>query len=207
MALRGLEYWPEQGNFLLVGNHMSYLDAILLTGSLPQRVGFVAKAELGRNPLLARPLRKLGVFWVDRFDAEQGVADTGRIAEGLGRGERPFFFAEGTLQRMPGLLPFQMGGFILACDRQVPVVPVVIQGTRNILRGGSWFPRRGWASVTILPPQRAEGSSWQAAIALRNQVRRLMLEQLDEPDLAGEYTSLLQMDIVRPEKNDRQDRL
>ncbi|SHO46335.1 AMP-binding protein [Desulfopila aestuarii] len=204
ITIRGLENLPAEGNYLMVSNHMSYLDAILLTGVLPQRVGFVAKAELGRNPFLVRPLKKLGVFWVDRFDAEQGVADAGRIAQGLSQGARPFFFAEGTLQRMPGLLPFQMGAFVLACEQQVPVVPVVIHGTRNILRGGSWFPRRGWASFTILPSQKNDGRSWQAAIELRNRVRQLMLVQLDEPDLGGEYTSLLQMDIVRPEKNDGQ---
>jgi 1-acyl-sn-glycerol-3-phosphate acyltransferase len=135
---------------------------------------------------------------VDRFDAVQGVADSKKIDEGVGRGLRPLFFAEGTLQRMPGLLPFQMGAFVLACRNQLPMVPVIIQGTRNILRGGSWFPRRGRIRVTILSPCPPSGTDWQAAIELRDRVRREILQHLGEPDLAGEYTSLLQMGMKSP---------
>jgi 1-acyl-sn-glycerol-3-phosphate acyltransferase len=196
----GMENFPIGGRYLVVSNHMSYLDSIILTGILPEQCHFVAKAELGRNTLLRAPLAKLGVFLVDRFDPVQGLADTGKIEEGVLRGMRPLFFAEGTLQRMPGLLPFQMGAFVLACRQQLPVVPVVIRGTRNILRGGSWFPRRGQALVTALPPCLPTGSDWQAAIDLRDRVRREILRHLGEPDLAGEYASLLQMELKPPEK-------
>lgn len=196
----GMANFPIGGRYLVVSNHMSYLDSIILTGLLPEQCHFVAKAELGRNPLLRAPLAKLGVFLVDRFDTVQGLADTGRIEEGVISGMRPLFFAEGTLQRMPGLLPFQMGAFVLACRQQLPVVPVVIRGTRNILRGGSWFPRRGLVQVTALPPCLPAGTDWQGAIDLRDRVRREMLRHLGEPDLAGEYTSLLQMELKPPEK-------
>jgi 1-acyl-sn-glycerol-3-phosphate acyltransferase len=158
----------------------------------------VAKAELGRNPFLRTALRKLGVFLVDRFHAEQGVADAAKIDEGVGRGLRPIYFAEGTLQRMPGLLPFQMGAFVLACRKQLLVVPVLIQGTRNILRGGSWFPRRGRIQVTILPSCHPAGTEWQDAIDLRDRVRGEILQRLGEPDLAGEFTSLLQTEVKPP---------
>lgn len=200
LRVEGLANLPDSGGYLLVSNHMSYLDAIILTGVLPDRVQFVGKAELGHNILLRRPLAKLGVHLVERFDAAQGVADTARIGESLGRGERPFFFAEGTLQRMPGLLPFQMGAFVLASEQMVPVVPVAISGTRNILRSGSWLPRRGQVRVAILASQLPEGGGWPGAIGLRNRVRQAILDQLGEPDLAGEFTSLLQMEIDRPEK-------
>ncbi len=184
---------PVGRQYLVVSNHMSYLDSIVLTGVLPEQCNFVAKAELARNPFLRPALKKLEVFWVDRFDAVQGVADTRKIDEGVGRGMRPLFFAEGTLQRMPGLLPFQMGAFVTACRTQLPVVPVIIQGTRNILRGGSWFPRRGRVQVTALPPCQPAGTDWQCAIELRDRVRREMLQRLGEPDLAGEFTSIVQM--------------
>ena len=192
LTVRGLQHIPSGGQYLVVSNHMSYLDSFVLAGVLPEPCSFVAKAELGRNPLLKPALKKLGVFLVDRFDAVQGVADSRSIDEGVDRGLRPIFFAEGTLQRMPGLLPFQMGAFVLACRKQLPVVPVVIQGTRNILRGGSWFPRRGRIEVTVLPSRQPTGSDWPQAIELRDDVRREILRHLPEPDLAGEFTSLLQ---------------
>jgi acyl carrier protein len=192
---------PIDKQYLVVSNHMSYLDSIVLTAVLPEPCNFVAKAELARNPFLRMAFTKLGVFLVDRFDAVQGVADTGKIDEGVRRGLRPLFFAEGTLQRMPGLLPFQLGAFVLACREQLPVVPVIIQGTRNILRGGSYFPRRGRVRVTIGPPCHPAGTDWQCAIELRDRVRREMLQRLGEPDLAGEYTSLLQMGLKPPAKD------
>lgn len=196
----GMENIPVGRQYLVVSNHMSYLDSILLTGVLPEQCHFVAKAELARNPFLRAALAKIGVFLVDRFDAAQAIADTRKIDEGVAGGLRPLFFAEGTLQRMPGLLPFQMGAFVLACRAQLPVVPVVIQGTRNILRGDSWFPRRGKVQVTIVPPCYPTATDWQGAIELRDKVRRQILQHLAEPDLAGEYTSLLQMGIKPPER-------
>ena len=195
----GMTNMPVGQQYLVVSNHMSYLDSIVLTGVLPEQCHFVAKAELARNPFLRAAFAKLGVFLVDRFDAAQGLADTGKIDKGVRRGMHPLFFAEGTLQRMPGLLPFQMGAFVLACREQLPVVPVIIKGTRNILRGGSWFPRRGRVQVTILPPCYPTGTDWQEAIQLRAKVRQEMLQCLGEPDLAGEYTSLLQMGLKPPE--------
>jgi 1-acyl-sn-glycerol-3-phosphate acyltransferase len=196
----GLTNMPVGQQYLVVSNHMSYLDSIVLTGILPEQCHFVAKAELARNPFLRAALAKLEVFLVDRFDAAQGLADTGKIDEGVRRGRRPLFFAEGTLHRMPGLLSFQMGAFVLACREQLPVVPVVIKGTRNILRGGSWFPRRGMVQVSILPPCDPTGTDWQEAIQLRTKVRQEILQCLGEPDLAGEYTSILQMGLKPPER-------
>ncbi len=201
VTVEGRENYPDGKQCILVSNHMSYLDSIILTGVLPEYVNFVAKAELAKNIFLAPALKKLGVFLVDRFDAAQGKEDTEKIDRGINRGMRPLFFAEGTLQRMPGLLPFHMGAFVLACDEMLPIVPIVIKGSRNVLRGGSWFPRRGRIQITIGSPCNPTGSNWRAAIELRDEIRRFMLRCLGEPDLAGEYTSLLQLDIQRPEGN------
>ncbi|KAB2890672.1 MAG: AMP-binding protein [Desulfobulbaceae bacterium] len=203
MSVDGMEHFPADGQFLVACNHMSYLDGLVLTAVLPRRCSFVAKAELGRNPALRLALEKLGTAFVERFDIDKGLEDVQRIEAATGRGVNPLFFAEGTLQRMPGLLPFQMGAFVLAARQQLPVVPVTIRGTRNILRGGSWFPRRGRVDITISEACRPTGSDWPAAIELRERVRGLILRHLGEPDLAGEYTSLTQMDIARPPAPDR----
>ncbi len=202
IKLTGVENIPLGRQYLLVSNHMSYLDSIILTGILPEPCNFVAKAELAGNPLLKAALEKLEVFFVDRFDAGQGVEDTRKIDEGVQHGKKPIFFAEGTLQRMPGLLPFQMGAFVLASRKELPVVPVIIQGTRNMLRSGSWFPRRGVVHVSFAPSCQTVGKEWEDAVELRNHVRKAMLARLDEPDLAGEYSSLLQMEIERPKLKD-----
>ncbi len=76
-----------------------------------------------------------------------------------------------------------MGTFAVAVDAGVHVVPVVIRGTRSILRGGEWLIRRGSVTVTVMPPIRPEGTGWHAGIQLRDQVRKAILERYGEPDL------------------------
>ena len=198
VTARGLDSFPAEGRFLLVSNHMSYLDSIVLTAILPCRCIFVAKVELKQNPALRVILKRLGTAFVERFDAAQSLEDIRGIAENIQQGETPLFFAEGTLQRMPGLLPFQMGAFVLSIEQQLPVVPITIRGTRNILRAGSWFPRKGKVEIVIGEICRPAGADWQAAIDLRGLVREKILGNLGEPDLAGEFISLQQLVIARP---------
>lgn len=201
VSVEGMENYPFGTRYIVVSNHMSYMDAIILMGVLPEYCNFVAKKELANNLFLRAALKKINVFLVDRFDTKKVTEDTRSIYRGVRRGRRPLFFAEGTLQRMPGLLPFQMGAFILAGEEMLPIVPLVIRGTRNILREGSWFPRRGRVQIDIGPLCHPESSDWRGAIELRDSVRRSMLSRLGEPDLAGEYTSLLQLGFKRSEKD------
>jgi 1-acyl-sn-glycerol-3-phosphate acyltransferase len=87
---------------------------------------------------------------------------------------------------MPGLLPFRMGAFVVAAQAMVPVVPVTIRGTRSILREGQWLPRRARITVTVGNPVFPASPGWEGAIALRDAVRRAMLQTCGEPDLAFE---------------------
>lgn len=193
---------PAGINCLFASNHMSYLDSIILTGALPVPCCFVAKSELKSVPLLNKALKKLDVHFVDRFNPEKAVDDYRLIEEGIVHGKTFCFFVEGTLQRMPGLLPFQMGAFVTAAKHNLPVIPVIIRGTRNVLRGGSWFPRRGTIQVSFGEPCTAENEDWEGAIDLRQEVRKKFLDRLGEPDLGGEYVSLHQMELKIPDKGD-----
>ncbi|MEN8190060.1 MAG: AMP-binding protein [Thermodesulfobacteriota bacterium] len=193
---------PDQP-LILVSNHASYLDSLVLAATLPISCSFVAKAELEDNFFVRVMLNRLDVIFVERFDMEKGVADSHRIEEHVAAGRRPLFFAEGTLQRMVGLLPFQLGAFVTGARTEVPVLPITIRGTRNILRSGSWFPRRGRISVTVSEPIPAKSSDWDGAITLRDAVRDQILRSCGEPDLGNVYTSLSQMELKRPENHEQ----
>ena len=151
------------------------------------------------DQVLARPLLGIARGLHRVFGSRGECRECRRIGESAAAGGRPLFFAEGTLQRMTGLLPFQMGAFVAAAQAGVPVVPVTIRGTRSKLRGDSWFLRRGAVSVRISPPIRPMGSDWNGAVRLRDAVRAEILRHCGEPDLAGHYTSLAQMDLSRPD--------
>jgi len=198
LELRGPERLPPAGQpCIYVSNHASYLDGFCLTAALPRQVSFVAKAEL-QEPWFSRiPLRRIGAIFVERFEKQKGVEDARRVVEHARAGHAPLFFAEGTFTRMPGLLPFHMGAFAAAAEAGLPIVPLTIRGTRAILRGQSWFPRRGTISIVVAEPIEpaavapgAGTDTWSRALALRDATRREILRRCGEPDLALELPPL-----------------
>jgi 1-acyl-sn-glycerol-3-phosphate acyltransferase len=169
---------------VIVCNHASYIDALALAAALPGELVFVAKRELVRRPIARLALRALGTLFVERGEAEQGVEDTRHAAEAARSGKRLVVFPEGTLTRAPGLMPFRLGAFTVAVAAGLPVVPVAICGTRSILRGGQWFPRRGSIEVTIAEAIPVRGSGFAETVGLRDMARARILELCGEPDLA-----------------------
>ena len=184
LVVRGLEQLPSEGPYVLVTNHASYLDNLVLTAALPSHVCFVAKRELTERFLTRVFLRRIGAQFVERFDLQRGVADARQLTQAVRQGQLLVIYPEGTLTRVPGLLPFHMGAFVIAAEAGVPVVPVTIRGTRTILRDGQWFPRRGWVHIAIGTPLMPEGSDWSAAVKLREAARAVILRHCGEPDLA-----------------------
>ena len=184
LSVRALERLPE-GQCVLVANHASYLDGVVLTAALPARFAFVIKREMATVPLVAPVLRRLGSQFVERFVPGRSVADARRVLRTALSGRSLVFFPEGTFSRQPGLLKFHSGAFIAAVHAGCPVVPVVIRGTRAALPPGSGLPAPAAITVELLAPLPAPPAGDENASAqLRAGARRAILEQLREPDLA-----------------------
>ncbi|WP_296493695.1 1-acyl-sn-glycerol-3-phosphate acyltransferase, partial [Rhodoferax sp.] len=169
---------------LIVANHASYLDGLILTAVLPPRFAFVGKQELLGNPFAAIPLRRLGAAFVERFDGARGVEDTHILEARVREGESLVFFPEGTFRGEPGLLPFRMGAFLIAATTGATVVPVTLTGTRALLPDDSLQPHHSSLKVLVGEPLMAQGNqdNWQAALQLRNAARKQIMRQLGEPD-------------------------
>ena len=181
LRVEGAERLPATG-CVLVANHASYIDGLVLAAALPQPVRFVAKAEL-RDSRLLRPLfERMGAHFVRRFDAGHGVEDADTLAAGAGTGAPLLFFAEGTFSARPGLQAFRLGAFQAAARQGLAVVPVALAGTRTVLPDGSWRPRPGPLAVTICAPQQPAGEDWHALLALRDAVRADILVHCGEDD-------------------------
>lgn len=181
LQVGGLEHAHRKSG-VFVANHASYVDVIVLAAALPGPVAFVAKQELAAHPFAGPLLRRLGATFVERFDVRQGVDDVRRLAERDAM-HPLFFFAEGTFTRQSGLRPFRLGAFQVAVQNRLAVTPVVLAGTREILRDESWLPRRGTVQLTFREPIVATGEGWQAALQLRDATRREILKYCGEPDL------------------------
>lgn len=179
------EVVPERGA-LLVANHSSYLDSLVILAAIPGRLTFVAKEELSHQWVAGAFLRRLGTVFVHRSTARDGVEDTAHQLKIAQSGERIISFPEGTMGRMPGLHGFRLGTFVVAAQSGLPVIPVILRGTRSVLRPGQWFPRKGEIEVDISSPIRPEGCDFAAAIELRDKTRTIILEQCGEPDYSHE---------------------
>jgi 1-acyl-sn-glycerol-3-phosphate acyltransferase len=179
--LTGLERLPA-GACVVVANHASYLDGPLMQALLPPRFAFVIKGEMAGVPVAGLLLRRLGSQFVDRQNRHRGGRDAKRILDLALGGNALGFFPEGTFHGPPGLHRFQPGAFVTAARAGLPVVPVVIRGTRQALGEGQWLPAAARIEVEILdalPPPADEREAIQAA---RDEARAAILARLGEPD-------------------------
>jgi 1-acyl-sn-glycerol-3-phosphate acyltransferase len=191
VALSGIPLRVEGGERLagalpavVVANHSSYADAIVLAAMLPANVRFVAKREFAAQPGTGWLFKRVGVRFVERFATQRAIEDARELAEGVRGGESPMLFPEGTFWRAPGLRQFHMGAFAAAAQSGRPVLPVALHGTRSVLRGGSWLPRRHPVEVFIGAPLWPQGEGWEEALRLRDAARKSILEHCGEPELA-----------------------
>jgi 1-acyl-sn-glycerol-3-phosphate acyltransferase len=171
---------------VVVANHASYLDGVVLKAALPARFGFVIKREMNNVPLAGLLLRRIGAQFVDRGKGHRGARDARRVLKVASSGASLVFFPEGTFEHEPGLLRFHSGAFVTAVRNGYPVVPMVIRGTRKILPPHFLWPRPGTIELEFLPPLPAQHDGAEAdAAALRDLARRAILVRLGEPDRAG----------------------
>ncbi|MBL8472365.1 MAG: AMP-binding protein [Rhodocyclaceae bacterium] len=182
LSVQGLSLLPGRAHLLVV-NHASYLDAVLLTAILPPNYRVLAKRELAGARVLGRLLSKLDTLFVERSDAERGLADLLRMEQGLQAGDSVLVFPEGTFSAESGLRPLRMGAFAAAARVQAPIAVAGLRGTRAMLRDGTWWPRPGQIEFELGGTFVPTGEDWSAAVRLRDSVRAELLRLAREPDL------------------------
>lgn len=180
LSVSGLGHVPEDP-CIVIANHSSYLDGPILSAALPPRFGFVIMREMTRVPFAHFLLRRIGSEFVERTDTHKGASDARRILHRARQQESLAFFPEGSFLDEPGLRRFHNGAFAAAVRGNLPVVPVVIRGSRDMLPAARRLPRPGRIEVIIKPALRASGDN--PVHSLREQARLSILEDLNEPDL------------------------
>jgi 1-acyl-sn-glycerol-3-phosphate acyltransferase len=138
--VRGREHVPLQGPLLVVANHLSWYDPLLLGVVLPRRVWFFTKAEMFRWPIIGLGCRLTGQIPVHRGESDRAALEKGLTY--LHEGKVLVVFPEGTVARQEQMLAAHMGAAMLAIRSGVPVLPIAHTGTRRVLRSlRFWFPR------------------------------------------------------------------
>ncbi|GAB4170251.1 MAG: AMP-binding protein [Rhodocyclaceae bacterium] len=172
---------------VLVANHGSYLDAVVLAAALPPSIdyAFVAKREFLDVWWTRWFFSGMGALMVERFDIRRGVEDVDAIVATLAAGRSVVAFPEGTFTPVTGIRPFRMGAFVAAARAGVPLVAAGLCGVRGMLRDRTWMPMPGRPQAEIGAVVVARGSAWSDAVALREAARAEILRLSGEPDLGG----------------------
>ena len=180
LRVNGLEHLPE-GSCVLVANHASYLDGVVMTAGLPPRFSFVIKREATGMPVMGFLLRRIGSEFVDRHSAGGRQRGARRVMQRAEQGHSLIFFPEGTFDSVVGLKRFHIGAFVAAARGGLPLVPVVIHGARRSMPNGAIVPMPGTIRIEIMPSIDGDG---REPDELRDAARDAMLGRLGEPDLA-----------------------
>ena len=155
LGLAGIRYRvagqrpPHDMPVVFCSNHESNVDPPILFQALHPQLHVLYKAELHKFPLMGTVFDVGGFVAVDRQDRRQSFDSLEQGSASLRAGNSFLIFPEGTRSRSGDLLPFKKGGFIMAIQAQVPVVPVAISGGRASMRKGSAIVRPVRVSIRI----------------------------------------------------------
>jgi 1-acyl-sn-glycerol-3-phosphate acyltransferase len=177
-----LERLPKE-RCVVVANHASYLDGVVMTAVLPPRYSFVIKKEMSRYPLAGHLLQRIGSEFVDRQNRHQGGMDARRMLRRASKGASLVFFPEGTFSRHR--VCWLSHRRVCHCgSRKCPLVVAVIRGTRQVLPSHRVAPRPGAITVELIAILQPQLDHADAATLLRDEARRVLLTHLGEPDLS-----------------------
>lgn len=139
-------------SYVVVSNHLSHYDIFLLYGWLDIDFRWVMKQELRRTPFIGMACERLGHIFIDRNHRDAALTSINRAKGRIVSGTSVLFFPEGTRSRDGRLQPFKKGAFMLALDLGLPILPVTVSGTREILPPCTTRLFPGKASLCIHEP-------------------------------------------------------
>ncbi len=174
VAASGLENIDPARPYVFMSNHLSHADSPALALVIPQPLHWVFKKELARIPVFGWALLACGQIMVDRSDPDRSRATLAEALAGLSGNSSVMIYPEGTRSRDGALQPFKKGGFWMAVQAGLPIVPVRVSGTREIVAAGSLAVKPGTARVELFPSVETRGRTPDDIPELMARVREAM---------------------------------
>lgn len=179
--VHGREHLQPGQSYVIVANHLSQFDIFVLYGYLGVDFRWVMKHELRRMPVIGICCEKLGHIFINRSDTQAAIASLNQARTRLANGASVLFFPEGTRSRTGQLKTFKKGAFKMAQDLQLPVLPVTLTGTFEILPPETARLHPGQhAQITLHPAIFPVGSSEAELVQLMHQSQAAIAAPLGE---------------------------
>lgn len=152
VSVEGAENMEPGQSYVITANHQSLYDIYVLYGWLNRDFKWVMKKELERLPVLGFACKALGHIFIDRSDSKSAIMTINHAKSKITQGVSVVFFPEGSRSGDGSVGPFKKGAFKMAIDLGIPVLPVTLNGTRDILPKGSVDLMPGGVSMIIHKP-------------------------------------------------------
>jgi len=179
VTVKGISNINLQGSHIFMANHTSNFDIPVLQACLPVHFRWLAKTELFKIPIFGWAMKRAGYISIDRSNKESAIQSLKRTANIIKNGASVIIFPEGTRSRNQNVQPFKKGGFVLAVDSGVPIVPVVLHGTWKIMPKNQIVIEPGHVFVEFKKPIESSDYSRETKGLLMEKVRNVILESLE----------------------------
>jgi 1-acyl-sn-glycerol-3-phosphate acyltransferase len=176
----GVEKIDRTKRYILIANHHSYLDIPCIFAAIPQPIRFMAKKSLFSIPLFGWAIGRAGFIPIDRKNRRTAVKSFDLAVDRIKRGNTIVIFPEEGRSHELAMRPFQRGAFLLAIRSELPILPLAIDGTYEVLRAGAKRVTPGVVTIRVGTEIATAGVGVRAKYSLSEQARGQIEAMLDQ---------------------------
>jgi 1-acyl-sn-glycerol-3-phosphate acyltransferase len=179
VSVEGISHIDPTQSYIFMPNHLSNFDIPILLAHLPVQFRWLAKKELYKIPIFGFALKRAGYISIDRANLRSAITSLNRAVANIQKGISVTIFPEGTRSLDGNLGPFKKGGFVIAANSGIPVVPIALHGTWEIMSKKGFHIQPGNAVLEILPPIHTASQGKKGRDALMAEVRDMIQRAVD----------------------------
>jgi len=180
VTVKGLSNLKPRRSYIYMANHMSNFDIPVLQAFLPVQFRWLAKAELYKIPVFGYAMKRAGYISIDRSDRKSAIESLNKAVNIIRDGISVVIFPEGTRSRTHNIQPFKKGGFFLAVDSGVPIIPIIIHGTERIMPKKQMLIKPGNVTLEIAKPMISSDYTRETKNDLMDKIRDIFLKSFEK---------------------------
>jgi 1-acyl-sn-glycerol-3-phosphate acyltransferase len=180
VTVKGLSNLKPGRSYIYMANHMSNFDIPVLQAYLPVQFRWLAKAELYKIPIFGYAMKRAGYISIDRSDRKSAIESLNKAVKIIRDSVSVIIFPEGTRSRTNNVQPFKKGGFFLAVDSGVPIIPIIIHGTGRIMPKKQKLIKPANVTIEISKPIESSNYTRKTKNDLIKKVRHVILESFEK---------------------------